>query len=102
MLTYDELLGQVKQLSSEERLALFEATAQMIKEDQRLQNGDMKLPANESGSEKYTPFIREEWLHLHEEALKAQGFELRGMPVENILGIAWVGENDCFHHSPNI
>jgi hypothetical protein len=100
MLTFDELLGQVKQLSSKERLALFEATAQMIKEDQRLQNGDLKpsamsttSPANDSGPEKYTPFIREEWLYLDEEALKAQGFELRGTPVENVLGIAWAAEN---------
>lgn len=100
MLTYDELLGQVKQLSSEERLALFEATAQMIKEDQQRQNGTSKsstLPAkslvNESAPEKYTPFIREDLLYLDEEALKAQGFELRGTPVENVLGIAQAGEN---------
>lgn len=33
MLTYKELLGQVKQLTPEERLALIEPTTQKLKED---------------------------------------------------------------------
>jgi hypothetical protein len=37
MLTYNELLSQVKQLTPEERLALIEATTQMLKEDLQAQ-----------------------------------------------------------------
>lgn len=33
MLTYNELLNQVKQLTPEERLALIEATTQMLRKD---------------------------------------------------------------------
>ena len=100
MLSYDELLGQVKQLSAEERLALIEATAQMVKEDLRHHNSNGKpavinseVSANNDEVNKYTPFIREEWLHLNEETLKAQGIELRGTPVGNFLGIARSNEN---------
>ena len=37
MFTYNELLGQIKQLTPEERLDLIEATAQMLQEDLRYQ-----------------------------------------------------------------
>src|SRR5947208_557172 len=100
MLSYDELLGQVKQLTSEERLALIDATVQMVKEDLRHLNSNEKpaainseVSANNDDVNKYTPFIREEWLHLNEETLKAQGIELRGTPIVNVLGIAWSSEN---------
>jgi hypothetical protein len=98
MLTYDELLEQIKHLTIEERLDLLEAIAKMVKEDFRLQNspggsntGGAKSSGKNLDVEKYTLFIHEEWLHLSEEVLKAQGIDLRGTPVEDILGIARSG-----------
>ncbi len=112
MLTYSELLGQVRQLSPAERLALIEATTQMLKEDLHIQAAlssavaDDVVPGSspqpsagntdgENGTSKssFTPFIREEWLQLDEAALKAQGLELRGTPVDNVLGTGWPVEN---------
>ncbi len=95
MLSYDEVLGYVRQLSTEERLALIEATVQMVKEDLHVQGltvaSSEKLAAWDSASES-APIIREDLLHLDEERLKAQGVELRGTPVTDILGIGWSAE----------
>lgn len=102
MLSYDELLEQVRQLTPKERLTLIEATAQMIREDLSLQIPKVKASSVEklddkTGSGEYIPFIRAEWLNLDEEALRAKGIELRGTPVDTILGI---GSSDQKGHSP--
>lgn len=100
MLTFDELLVQIKQLTIEERLDLLEDIAKMVKEDFRLQNspegsntGGGKLTSSNVEVKKHTLFVREEWLHLSEEVLNAQGIDLRGTPVEDILGIARSGNS---------
>ena len=41
----------------------------------------------------YVPFIREDLLHPDRELLKAKGVELRGTPVEDILGIGRADPN---------
>jgi hypothetical protein len=101
MVSYAELLGQVKQLTPEERLALIEATAQMVKEDLRLQASKVELESasveslsnKNTNPHKYVPFIREDLLHLDEKTFTAEGFELRGSSVDNILGIGWLTQN---------
>ena len=46
MFTYNELLGQIKQLTPEERLDLIEATAQMLQEDLRYQRSELPQARN--------------------------------------------------------
>lgn len=49
MLSYDELLGHVKQLTTEEQLALIEATAQMVIEDLHTQKVQELVNNNHPG-----------------------------------------------------